>query len=286
MRTAVIAFVTCVALVTSVIAGPRKVLVLPLDGNAPAAQRTKINESVVKLAKSKLDGDVTVGDTTFSETAAAVGCDPSQPACADTVRTTLQVDELVYGSAKTEDGTTTVTVNRVTSSGDPKAQITVIAETDDGTSAESGLEPGFTTTTASTDDGATNGSGSGSAEPPRAKRSNFFDTRERKLGVAFGAGGVLGLVIGIAYWSSASDLEDQIDSHPDETLAQIEDLKALEDKAASRALWGNVFFVVGLAATGIGGYFLWKDHKNRRSAVITPAPVEGGGMTFVLGGRW
>jgi hypothetical protein len=285
MRAAVIALFTCVALVTSVVAGPRKVLVLPLDGNAPAAQRTAINDSVAKLAKAKLDGDVTVGDTTFNETAAAVGCDPTQPACADTVRTTLQVDELVYGTAKTADGTTTITVNRVSSSDEPKTQSGVIAESDDGATAEAKLEPLFAPATA-TDTGSSElGSGSGSAETPGSKRS-FFDTRERKLGVAFAAGGVLSLVMGFAFWSSASGLQDDIDAAPTMTLAQIEALKDLEDKAGSKALWGNIFVVVGLAATGVGGYYLWKDRKNRKNAIVTPAPVEGGGMTFVLGGRW
>src|SRR6185369_2617758 len=99
MRTAIVALVTAIALVTSVVAGPRKVLVLPLDGNAAAAQKSQLNDSVAKMAKAKIDGDVTVGDTTFQETAAAVGCDPNAPQCADTVLSTLTVDELVYGTA-------------------------------------------------------------------------------------------------------------------------------------------------------------------------------------------
>jgi hypothetical protein len=286
MRGAIVAVVTVIALLTSVTAGPRKILVLPLDGNAPAAQRAKLNDSVAKLAKSKLDGDVTIGDTTFDETAAAVGCDPAQPACAETVRTTLQVDELVYGSAKTEDGSTTVVVTRASEVGEPKSQISVISETDGGEAAEGNLEPLFTSSDTSA--GSQMGSGSGSGSATRARPGGkFFDTKERKLGVAFGAGGAIMVIIGLAMWNSAGNLQDDIDGHPNETASEIQDLKNLEDEAANKALLGNIFFFSGLAVTAIGGYFLWKDHKNRKAANVTPVPTEDGtGLTLVLGGRW
>ena len=89
MRFAIVIVSIALVLAATVTAGTRKVLVLPVDGNAPAAQRTGINDSIVSLAKSGVDGDVTAGDTTFNETAAAVGCTPDQPTCADTVMTTL-----------------------------------------------------------------------------------------------------------------------------------------------------------------------------------------------------
>src|ERR1700750_1752566 len=98
MRTAL---VVLVVLVTSVAAGPRKVLVLPVDGNAPAAQRKSIDAEILKLAKANVDGDVTEGDTTFADTATAVGCSAGQPECAQTVLSTLSVDEFVYGTATT-----------------------------------------------------------------------------------------------------------------------------------------------------------------------------------------
>jgi hypothetical protein len=288
-RVSIVALVTIIALLTSVMAGSRKVLVLPLDGNAPAAQKAKLDESVVKLSKDRLGGDVTKGDATFNETAAAVGCDPAQPSCAETVRTTLQVDELVYGTATTEDGSTTVIVTRAAGGSQPKSQISVISETDSGEGAAENLGPLFAPNAGS--EGSQDGSGSGSAGSGSATgrphpRSNFFDTRERKLGVAFAVGGVVAIALGLSFWSSAGNLQDEIDAAPDATLAQIQALRDLEDRAASKALWGNVFFVVGVAAAGVGGYFFWQDHKNR-SATVAPVPTEDGtGMTLVLGGRW
>ncbi len=281
MRTAIVALVTAFALVTSVVAGPRKVLVLPLDGDAPAAQKSQLNDSVAKLTRDKLDGDITIGDTTFAETAAAVGCDPAAPGCSETVRTTLAVDELVYGTAKTENGQTTVTVYR-TSGGAPTSQVSVISETDTGDKAEAQLAPGF----GGAPIGDT-GSAAGSAEtaPPRVTR-NFFDSRERKIGVGLAAGGVIALAIGISFWAAKGDLQDQIDNHGTRTLADLQDLKDLEDRAGSKATWGNIMVGLGLGLGAAGAYFLYKDHKNR-TATVTPAPVEAGtGITLVLGGRW
>lgn len=274
MRTAIVALVTALALVTTAVAGPRKVLVLPLDGNAAAAQKSQLNDSVAKLAKAKIDGDVTIGDTTFQETAAAVGCDPNSPQCADTVLSTLAVDELVYGTATTENGQTTVTVHRATTGVPPTSQAASIAQTDTGDKIEPGLGPAF--------GGA---APSGSAAPREHVGSHFFDTRERKLGVGLAAGGVIALAVGISFWLGKNDLQDQIDNHPTRTVADFQALNDLEDRASTKALWGNIMVGLGLGLGAASGYFLYKDHESRNQTV-TPAPVEGGGMALVWGGRW
>ena len=289
MRTAIVALVTALALLTTVVAGPRKVLVLPLDGNAPSAQKSQLNDTVARMAKAKISGDVTIGDTTFAETAAAVGCDPTSAACAETVRSTLAVDELVYGNAATASGSTTVTVYRVQKGSAPTSQASTIAETDSGDKAEAGLAPAFGGAETGSDvAGSGSEVGSGSAETPRGRPTgNFFDTRERKLGVAFAAGGLIALAIGISFWTGKSDLQDQIDNHETETLAELMALQDLEDRAAGKALWGNIMVGLGLGLGATGAYFLYKDHKNRSSTTITPAPVESGaGMKLVIGGRW
>jgi hypothetical protein len=290
MRTAIVALVTAVALLTSVIAGPRKVIVLPLDGNAPPAQKAQLNDSLTRMAKVKTEGDFTIGDTTFAETAAAVGCDPASPACAETVRTTLGVDELIYGTAKTSDGRTTVTVYRAQQGAPPTSQISVIAETDSGDKMEPGVAPlfgGGELGSGSDTLGSGSAVGSGSETPAGARRKgNFFDTRERKVGVALAGGGVIALAIGLSFWASKSDLQDQIDNHATRSLTDLESLHDLEDRAGSKAMWGNIMVGLGLGLGAAGAYFLYKDHQNR-SATVTPAPVEAGtGMTLVLGGRW
>lgn len=279
LRAAIVALFTIIALVTSVVAQPAsKVLVLPLDGNTPPAQRDGLNAGVVKLAKEKIGGDVTVGETTFNETAAAVGCDPALASCAEQVRTTLAVDELVYGSANTADGNTTITVNRASAGQPPRTQISVIKETDPPETAQTNLEPLFTPTP---------GVGSGSASGSSGSKG-IFGTTEGKLALGLWAGGALALVAGLSLWSSASSKQDDIDSHPRNTIAEINDLRALEDEAASNATWGNVLVVLGLAAAGTGTYFFFKHRrKGREAATVTAAPPpSGGGVTLQLSGAW
>lgn len=278
MRSVFVVAVVGIALLASVTAGPRKVLVLPVDGSAPAAQRTNLDAKILELAKANMDGDVTSGDTTFADTATAVGCSAGEAECAQTVLSTLSVDELVYGTATTENGTTTVTVHRVAKGEAARDQVTTLPA--DGTPA--GIEPLFSRTPVGSDAG----SGSATAPTERPRPKTFFDSRERKLGVGLGAAGVTCLVIGFSLWSSAGRLQDQIDIHPTTTLAQLEDLHALEDRAGSKALWGNVFVLLGVGLAGTGTYFLYTDHKNR-STVVTATPADNGtGATLVLGGQW
>jgi hypothetical protein len=288
-RRVVVALAIAIAFVTSATAGPRKILVLPLDGNAPAAQRASLNTSVAKLAKTGIDGTVTVGDTTFDETAAAVGCSPEQPECADTVMSTLAVDELVYGTATTESGMTTVAVHRATRGAPASSQNAAISETAGGDQAEAGLAPLFGTTppagSGAIDSNEPVGSGS-AAVPPPVVHTSFFDTRERKIGFAAIGAGAAAMIVGFSLWLSESSIENEIENHRTDTLADLRDLHALEDRAATKALWGNILVGAGLALGGVGAYYLYKDHQNRHVSV-TPAPAEvGTGMTLVLGGRW
>ncbi len=289
MRAVIVALTVVLAVSANVAAAPRKVLVLPLDGNAPAAQRTALNTSIANLARTNLDGDVTVGDTTFNETAAAVGCSPDQPACAETVMSTLAVDELVYGTATTQAGTTTVIVSRAARGTPPRTQSASLGDAAPGEQAEGTLGPLF---------GATGmaGSGAGSAGEPVGSgsattgepevRTSFFDTRERKIGFAVIGVGAATMLVGLSLWISESSIQSDIDNHRTQTLADLRDLRELEDRAGTKALWGNILVGAGLALGGVGAYYLYKDHQNR-GMTVTPAPAEAGtGMTLVLGGRW
>src|SRR5204863_8673242 len=123
------------------------------------------------------------------------------------------------------------------------------------------------------------------AVPPAAPPGPGDDRRDRTVGIALVAGGGLGIVLGVALWASYSSLQSSIDNHATRTSNDIQDLKSLEDKASSRAIAGDVFVLAGLAAAGIGGYYLYRDHKQHALA-IAPAPIaHGAGLTItILGG--
>ena len=295
MRATLVLMSMVIAFIAS--AAPRKVLVLPLDGNAPGAQRSKLNASVVKMAKKNLTGDVTVGDTTFAETAAAVGCDPESIECAQTVLTTLAVDEIVYGSASKDGKSIKVVVKRVQKGSDARSEETLIAATDSADKAEPKLEAVFTDKPAEPPPPVdpppppAEGSGSAVVEPPKerprpAPGIAFFDTKERIMGVSFGAAGVIAIVVGISFWVGKSDIQGQIDGHATNTLNDFQELEDLEDEAASKALWGNVFFGLGVVLGGASAYMFYRDSKNREAAVSAQPTETGTGAVITYGGRW
>lgn len=251
-------------------ADPHHVIVLPLDGNADPAVRTKLSASLDKLAR-QIDGTVTTGDTTFAETAAAVGCDASVPACADTVMTTLSVDEIVYGTATTTNGQTTVVVHRATKGSPPKdATVT----TDAPEQLETGVATLFPNTREQPPPAPTT-----TAPPPDQPWST-----DKKIGVLATAGGGALLLVGLLLWNSASDLQSQIDHHPTDSPADFHDLTSLESSASTRAGVGNFAVLLGIAGVGVGAYFLYREYR-AGSVTVTPAPVDhGAGVT--IGGRW
>jgi hypothetical protein len=286
---------------TIAFAAPHRVTVLPIDGDADPALRKQLGAVVMQLAKSG-GGTITTGDTTFVDVATAVGCDPHTPACADTVLSTLGADEIVYGSAFVGGGQTTAVISRV-AKGQPRRDQTVsITAGARADSAEPTLRPLFDLPgaappppppepvgSAGPGSGATDTS-SGSAAPIAAPTpaasppsDELFATRERKLGYGFIAGGALVLLIGLALWASESSQQSQINDAPTNSPNDIKNLLALEDRASSYAWEGNIAVVLGLAAGGVGTYYLVKDHQMR--ATVTPID-HGTGAAVLLGGRW
>lgn len=287
MRATLVLMSMFIAVIAS--AAPRKVLVLPLDGNAPAAQRSKLNASVVKMAKKNLAGDVTVGDTTFAETAAAVGCDPQSAECAQTVLTTLSVDEIVYGAATKDGKSIKVVVKRVQKGSEPQVAETSIAATDSADKAEPGIEAAFSE--AKPAEPPPPVEPPPAVEPPKerprpTKGIAFFDTKERIMGVAFGAGGVIAIAVGISFWVGKSEIQGQIDDHPTNTLADFQQLEDLEDQAGEKALLGNVFVGLGIVLGGASAYMFYRDSKNREAAVSAQPTEAGTGAVITYGGRW
>ncbi len=281
-RNSLLLVIGIVVLAASVAAGPHKVLVLPLDGNADAATKAKLNTVVHNLAKS-VPGDVSKGDATFGETASAVGCDPNKPACVETVLSTLAVDEIVWGTATTDNGQTTVVVRRATKGTAPHEQTAILAASEQPEAAEPRLGPLFGVT-GSTTSVPEAGSGSGSALAGPTTPAEPW-SQQKKLGVGLAIGGGALIVVAVALWASESGVQNDIDNAPTSTPADIQNLKDLESKASGYAWGGNIAMVLGLGAGGYGAYLLWKDHKEH--TIVTPAPPPSGtGMTFVMRGSW
>jgi hypothetical protein len=296
MKRPVIRLGACIALLgmtATVMAG--NVMVLPTDGDADAALRTGITSSLEKVRKTD-EGDVKVGGTTFAETAAAAGCDPGAPACAETVRTTLGVDELVYAMATTKDGQVVVVVRKKVKGKDPEEVTTTIAPTDPADKIEPAITPligkGVVVTCP---DNAVPGPDGKCPEkllpiPPKQPRPY------RNYAILAGIGASVLLLSGFAMWSSESKLQGEIDdAPPPTTVDEFTALKDKEDRASSRAWFGN-FLVASSIGVGYLTYRFWrKDRRMMRESstapttapvpaappTIAPAPVPGGAMLLL-----
>lgn len=107
--------ITLGILVTASIASaaPRHVLVLRAEGNADAPTRANVDQQITKLAKT-LDGNIEVGEITFADASAAVGCSGSEAQCRDDVLGMMGVDELVATTVSTmPSGDIRVIVHRI-----------------------------------------------------------------------------------------------------------------------------------------------------------------------------
>ena len=277
-------------LATPAFAGKRKVLVLPLDGNAPADTRVKLSASFQKMARV-LDGDVQAGNTSLGDTAAAIGCDPATPKCVENVRATLGVDELVYGTADEKDGTIVVVAKRYTK-GKPPRELTVTQPSaEPPNKIEPQLLPVFGNDAlpgSGTPDPNTN-TNTNTPDPnanpnPEPQQPEGPSKRGRNIWIGVTAGGGLLVVLGLALWQQAGDLQDDIDNANPADQRALDALEDTESKATKRAWTGNVFVVLGLGVAAYGGYRLWKWAPDKE-LTVTPTPIEGG-AAVTLGGRW
>jgi hypothetical protein len=311
-RAAVVAVAGAVALglAATAAAAPHKVLVLPVDGNADAATRSRLTAQITRLAKG-LDGEVGTAEATFADTALAVGCDPRAPHCSDDVIATLGVDELVWGTA-TRDGSQIRLVVRRAARGNPAREVSfTVAAGEPIDRIDARIAPLFSSANAFTapppaaatsaesaiarpaPERATPAGGEvapapapdatpgppGPAEPPAS-----VDHRERNAGIALAATGAVSLALGIALWASYSSLQGQIDGHPTGNRNDFDDLTALEDRAATYAIAGDIAVIVGVAAGGLGAYYLIRSRHHR--VAIAPAPIAHGAglMLTIVGG--
>jgi hypothetical protein len=298
--------VVLLALTATTAAASHKILVLPVDGTADVATRAKLSADIAQLVRT-LDSQVAIGSATFADTALAVGCDPHALGCSDEVIATLGVDELVWGTATRDGDQIRLTVRRAAKAGGARELSTTIAAGDAADRVATRIAPLFSPPTTAPERAPRPPTAPPSA-PPHAATAPVADTpsapspdvvdaapapspapaegrRDRTTGIALIAGGGLGVVLGLALWASYASLQRTIDDHPVRTAADIEELKSLEDRASSRAIAGDVLVLAGLAAAGVGGYYLYRDHK-RHAIAIMPAPIaHGAGLTItILGG--
>lgn len=281
-----LALVTALALLSVASPAAAKVLVLTFRG--PSAAKL---QAATASALTAAGQEAVPSDTSFEDAAVLLGCDPSAEACATEVLATLSVEEVVYGTASKSGEVVLVRV----AAGQPRRTATVhlapeqpleealapgvrelYAVEQEATAAplpEAAPEP------ASQPPATASPSGSWATEAPTANSS------KRWAMVLWGGAGVAALS-GMALWLHASSLQDDIDSAPDDTPADLQRLDDLESRAETSATLGNVLVLTSAGLAGAGAYFWIKHRRLRRSGAVGVAPLlrpDGAGLVLTVG---
>jgi len=303
-------------------AEPSKLLVLQSEGRVEAKTRAKIDAAIVKLAKTGPD-QVSLGEITYSDAAALVGCKPEEASCQTEVIGTLAVDEIVITTITAKPGGFEVAVRRVGKGAPREASALVTADKTDKLDLIAplfvaktttttpvttppvviGPQPAVTTTTTPpvTEPTATDTPPDTAPtapvatvdpivkptiEPAGSDRPPLWKRRRAQIaGMATGGGMVF---ISLLLWNSANDIQAQVDDFPVRNVSDLEALRRLEDKGDSRASWRNVFLLGGLALGGVSTYFYIKGRRAKpasTTAWLAPTIFDhGAGITFSIGG--
>ncbi len=282
-----------VALAGPAVAAGRKILVLPIEGSVDAPTRVRLTTEIVRLARV-LGGQVATGTATFADTALAVGCAPHAPSCSDDVIATLGVDELIWGFASRQSGQTRLVVRRAVRGATMREAQATFTGNDSGERVSAAIAPLFAPPGAeaplTSPPPALSDPAAGAAIAPGAPLTApaepvaSDDHRDRPLGIALTASGGAAIVLGIALWASYAGLQGEIDRHPVRTVEDFRDLRALEDRASARAVAGDVLVIAGLVAGGIGGYYLYRDHRRHAITAVPALAPQGAGLTIAIVG--
>jgi cell division septation protein DedD len=315
-RRSLVAAILAVTTATAM-ADPHKVLVLQSEGRADGAVRARVDASIMKLAKSIPSADVSPGDTSLGDAAAAVGCRPETPACRDEILSMLGVDELIYANLTTKPGGTEIEVHRASKGSTVDGKMTLATGQDPDkldklaplfgaeavavtTTTTTPTEPVTTTPTTTPTEPATKPTEPlTTPQPPLvttqpgqptqtpAQPSDTPSRSRQHLELAGMIGGGALVLIGFMCWGSANDIQSQINEAPTQTKPQLDALADLESRGDSYASWGNALFLGGAVLGGISTYFFIRDRRARghaTSARITPTVIDhGAGLALTLG---
>lgn len=307
-----LASLLAVALVApEALANPGKLLVLQAEGRADGKIRAKVHTAVVKLAKTS-GGQVSLGDITYVEAAAAVGCKPEATACKDEVIGMLSVDEIVTIAVTPKPGGFEVVVHRVGKGGATReGKATVTGDKPDqldaigplfGAAAEPPKprpEPKVAPKPEPKPEPepvpvAPEPAPTSVAETPQPPEQYLVPQdveRPKDRGTLYLGGMATGatmFVVGAVLWAKASSIQSDIDAAPVRTRADLDHLRALEADGDTYAGWGNVLGIGGVIVGGASTYLFFRNRRIQRAsrtATLTPLVFPGGGgLAFTIGG--
>ncbi len=270
-----------------------KVLVFPLTGSVPGdpgdglAQLTRIVARVAALT----EGEVTISQAAFTDAAALAGCETEDAACFAKVAETLRVDGLIVGSVQPgEDGVSVaVTLERYDARSATIDRQSAVVPADSFDALRSSFLREVSRAFVGGDQGQVEPPTQVEPTPPAVApapapepRDDAFDLRRvGKVPWIVAGAGVALAAVGTVYLIMAQSRQDEVDSAPTQTGADLDRLARLEDEGERYTTIGNVLLIGGVAvAIGGGAWAIYQaTRRGPRPAPavsIAPVPVRGG----------
>lgn len=301
----ILALIALMAVTTDAAAQEKfQALVFPFEGALATNRddRSAITEVAQRLM-SEGGAETSLGQSTLTDTALLIGCDPKEPDCLSAIGLTMSVDIVVTGTLISDGKESKVSLTVARAKQFPetieipirgKTTAEVVAEFEQGASlllagrppravASEASSPGSTKPVDAAGAAESNPATESSAKPPEP---NDHKRRAAIWPTVVAASGLVLVGAGTAFWLSGRAKQGDIDDHPTGTLEELRALEELEDTAASRVATGRILVGVGLVTAAVGTVFFLKERKRGRTSVaVSPmlAP-NGGGVAF--SGSW
>jgi hypothetical protein len=291
LRTIAVATLLLATTADAVADEPGQILILPFTSSPEMAADAEVLDQVMTRTAAALGHEPISAQASRAEVAVLSGCPPDDNACYETVAETVGVDRVVFGRVESAPGGgLEVTMTLVEPGTEPRRRTAVLAP-----GGRKALERDFGGHARALLTGA---------PPPQDEQPQIDLTPDPAPvveggGFSFGrvepyswaiAGGGLALIgVGSLLLVSAADKQDQVDSAPTDTVADLERLRDLEDSGRSRTRWGNVALIAGGVATITGLALVMKQGSSSAAeppaASVAPTPIAGGfGLTLTVRG--
>lgn len=286
--------VALVVLATRAVAAadePGQILILPFTSSTEMTADAEVLAQVMTRTATALGHEAISAQASRADVAVLSGCPPDDNACYETVAETVGVDRVVFGSVESAPGGgLEVTMILVEPGTEPRRRTAVVAaggrqalESEFGAHARALLtgEPPPQDEQLQVD-----------LTPPApvtAPGPGFSFGRVEPYSWAITGGGLALIGVGSLLLVSAADKQDQVDSAPTDTVADLERLRDLEDSGRSRTRWGNVALIAGGVAAVTGIALVIKQGSaspdEPPAASVAPTSIAGGfGLSITVRG--
>ncbi len=273
-------------------------LVFPVEG-ADSTANARLTRALVAGA----DGEKPrLADTPLGEAASLLECDASERACLDSMAQAMDASAILAASVRPAGGKLAahLTFHRrgqapatrdVELPPEPEAaapvlerQVRALIRGEGPVAEPAAPPPGPPAPAAARSDAAV------TTAAPAGGSSGFSLGRVRPWSWAIAGGGLVLIGVGAGFAVKANGLESDLEAAPRESVADLENLRSLEEDGDSATALSNAFFLGGAAAVVAGAALvIWQGRDpgpEERAGSLTLAPAAlRGGAGFVVSGE-